>query len=185
MDEDIFEGEGVWSSFSENRSHHSTESRETSVSQDPFSLASLESSTEQPAEAPPSLGGVSQVVLTGSAQSLRPQTRSMPSSLENHSGETLMMAALQTRETREEGERGARWEGERGAREEGERGARWEGERWEGERGARWEGARPRTERSQSLQLTSPLKPRIAMATLPDHNSDDVIAVPVRSTAAR
>ena len=75
-----------------------------------------------------------------------------------------MMAALQTRETREEGERGARWEGERGAR---------------------WEGERPRTERSQSLQLMSPLKPRIAMATLPDHNSDDVIAVPVRSTAAR
>ena len=41
---------------------------------------------------------------------------------------------------------------------------------------------KPRTQRSQSLQLTGP--PRIAMATLPDHDSDDVIAVPVRFSVA-
>ena len=37
----------------------------------------------------------------------------------------------------------------------------------------------PRPHRSQSLQLVWP--PQIAMATLLDHDSDDVIAVPVRS----
>jgi hypothetical protein len=41
---------------------------------------------------------------------------------------------------------------------------------------------KPRCLRSQSLQLTGP--PRIAMASLPDHDSDDVIAVPVRFSMA-
>lgn len=38
--------------------------------------------------------------------------------------------------------------------------------------------------RGQSLELVAaPIKPHIAMATLLDHDSDDVIAVPVRSSA--
>lgn len=42
---------------------------------------------------------------------------------------------------------------------------------------------RPHTRRSQSLELVAPpTKPHIAMATLLDHDSDDVIAVPVRSS---
>lgn len=38
--------------------------------------------------------------------------------------------------------------------------------------------------RGQSLEpVAAPIKPHIAMATLLDHDSDDVIAVPVRSSA--
>jgi hypothetical protein len=50
-----------------------------------------------------------------------------------------------------------------------------------GEKGAE-PSKKSRCLRSQSLQLTGP--PRIAMATLLDHDSDDVIAVPVRFSMA-
>lgn len=152
--------EEAWYSLSGSHtpSHLSTEalSRETSVSQDPFSVdtPSLESSSEHPTVALPTVRETSSALVTDPPKSPRQQTRSVSSSLENHSRNDLTAAPHQPIER--EGER----EGETVVEE-------------------------LRILRSQSLQLSAPpLKSHIAMATLLAQDGDDVIAVPVRSTGA-